>query len=132
LDNIPSELSKHEKNLPFKLSHIDKNARQREYKGMFVENVVSQCLRCSGHKNLFYIEYNDAGKIVMEIDFLIRKDKKVVPIEAKSEKSFAIKSLHSFKKKFSDKVGLQYVLYNGDIKREQEIIYLPVYMAAVM
>ena len=204
LDNIPSELSKHEKSSSFKLSHVNKNARYREYagplnwlseamivnvarnvtdpspaltlnmdderfkcylldtgllvnlsfgdgsymdnefykailtdrlhinEGMFVENVVSQCLRCGGHKNLFYIEYNDAGKPVMEIDFLIRKDRKVIPIEAKSGKSYAIKSLKNFKKKFSDKVGLQYVLYDGDIKREQGIVYLPLYMASVM
>ena len=204
LDNIPSELSKHEKSSSFKLSHVDKNARYREYagplnwlseamivnvsrnitdpspaltlnmdderfkcylldtgllinlsfgdgsyldnefykailtdklhinEGMFVENVVAQCLRVRGHKNLFYIEYNDAGKPVMELDFLIRENKKVVPIEAKSGKSFAIKSLKNFKKKFSDKVGAQYVLYDGDIKRDEEIVYLPIYMAAVM
>ncbi|MBQ9015706.1 MAG: hypothetical protein IJ109_06235 [Firmicutes bacterium] len=68
----------------------------------------------------------------MEIDFLIRKDRKVIPIEAKSGKTFAIKSLEKFKKKFTNKVGLQYVLHDGDIKREGEIIYLPYYMAAVL
>ncbi len=204
LDNIPSELSKHEKSSTFKLSHIDKNARYREYskpltwlteamivnvarnvtdpspaltlnmdderfkcylldtglllnlgfgdgaymdnefyrailtdklhinEGMFVENVVSQCLRSNGHRILFYIEYNEAGKPVMEIDFLIRKDKKVVPIEAKSGKTFAIKSLQNFKTKFTNRVGLQYVLYDGDIKRDGEIIYLPYYVASIL
>ena len=33
LDNIPSELSKHDKSSTFKLSHVDKNARYREYSG---------------------------------------------------------------------------------------------------
>ncbi len=204
LDNIPSELSKHEKNSSFKLSHVDKNARYREYKGplnwlseamivnvarnitdpspaltlnmdderfkcylldtgllinlsfgdgsyldnefykailtdklhinegMFVENVVAQCLRTNGHKLLFHIEYNENGKPVMEIDFLIRKDKKVIPIEAKSGKDYAIKSLQNFKTKFSKKVGLQYVLHDGDIKRNGEVIYLPYYMAGIL
>ncbi len=204
LDNIPSELSKHEKNSSFKLSHVDKNARYREYKGplnwlseamivnvarnitdpspaltlnmdderfkcylldtgllinlsfgdgsyldnefykailtdklhinegMFVENVVAQCLRTNGHKLLFHIEYNENGKPVMEIDFLIRKDKKVIPIEAKSGKDYAIKSLQNFKIKFSKKVGLQYVLHDGDIKRNGEVIYLPYYMAGIL
>ena len=203
LDNIPSELSKHEKS-GFTLSHVDKNARYREYsgplswlseamivniarnvtdpspaltlsmdserfkcylldtgllinlsfgdgtfmdnefykailtdrlhinEGMFVENIVAQCLRSNGHKILFYIEYNNKGKPVMEIDFLIRKDKKVIPIEVKSGRELAAKSLRNFKTKFSDKVGFQYVLYDGDVKREDEVIFLPYYMAAVL
>ena len=204
LDNIPSELSKHEKSSTFKLSHVDKNARYREYsgplnwleeamianvarrvsdpspaltlnmdderfkcylldtgllinlsfgdgsfmdnefykailtdrlhinEGMFLENVVSQCLRSNGHKLLFYVEYDERGKQIMEIDFLIRKDRKVVPIEAKSGEEKDIKSLTKFKSKFTNKVGLQYVLHDGDVKRESEIIYLPYYMASIL
>ena len=204
LENIPSELSKHEKRSSFQLSHVDKNARYREYsspltwlseamivnvarnitdpspaltlsmdderfkcylldtgllinlsfgdgtfmdnefykailtdrlhinEGMFVENAVAQSLRSNGHKILFYVEYNDKGKPVMEIDFLIRKAKKVVPVEVKSGREFAAKSLRNFKTKFSNKVGFQYVLYDGDIKRDEEIIYLPYYMAAIL
>ena len=207
LDNIPSELSKHESSSrmnTFKLSHVNKNARYREYKGplnwlseamivniarnvtdpspaltlnldderfkcyladtgllinlsfgdgsymdndlykailtdklhinegMFIENIISQCLRCNGHKILFYVEYNSAGKPVMEIDFLIRKERKVIPIEAKSGKNYSIKSLNKFKEKFSKKVGLQYVLHDGDLRREGDVIYLPYYMASVI
>ncbi|MBR1628161.1 MAG: ATP-binding protein [Lachnospiraceae bacterium] len=204
LDNIPSELSKHKKSSTFKLSHIDKNARYREYsgslnwlmeamivnvarnvtdpspaltltmdderfkcylldtgllinlsfgdgsymdnefykailtdklhinEGMFVENVVAQCLRSNGHKVLFYIEYNDRGKPLMEIDFLIRKERKVIPIEAKSGRSFAMKSLQNFKTKFTNRVGMQYMLYDGDVKRDGEVLYLPYYMASIL
>ncbi len=204
LDNIPSELSKHEKSNIFRLSHVDKNARYREYyrplnwldeamivnvarnvsdpspaltlsieeerfkcylldtgllinlsfgdgaymdndfykailtdklhinEGMFIENIIAQCLRSNGHKPLFYIEYNEQGKPIMEIDFLVRKDRKVIPIEAKSGKSFSKRSLEKFKNKFNNKVGLQYVLYEGDIARNGEIIYLPYYMAAIL
>lgn len=69
---------------------------------------------------------------MMEIDFLIRKDRKVIPIEAKSGKSFAIKSLQKFKAKFTNRVGLQYVLHDGDVKCDGEIIYLPYYMATIL
>lgn len=100
--------------------------------GMFVENVVAQCIRSNGHKVLFYIEYSENGKPLMEIDFLIRKDKKVIPIEAKSGEKFAAKSLVNFKKKFTDRVGVQYILYDGDIKRDGDIIYLPYYMASIL
>lgn len=68
----------------------------------------------------------------MEIDFLIRKDRKVIPIEAKSVKEYMVKSLEKFKKKFSNKIGLQYVLHEGDIKREGEVVYVPYYIASVL
>ena len=97
-----------------------------------MENVVAQCLRSNGHKLLFYVEYDAKGKPLMEIDFLMRKDRKLVPVEAKSGKSFAVKSLRNFKDKFTNRVGLQYVLHDGDIKREGEIVYLPYYMASVL
>lgn len=100
--------------------------------GMFVENVVAQCLRSNGHKAFFYIETSKRNTLEMEIDFLIRNDRKVTPIEVKSRSRFSIKSLEKFKTKFGNKVGLQYVLYNGDIKKEREIVYLPYFMAAVL
>ena len=70
--------------------------------------------------------------MVMEVDFLLRMDRKVVPVEAKSGKDYTIKSLLKFKEKFSDKVGKQIVLHEGDLKREGDIIYLPYYMASVL
>ncbi len=100
--------------------------------GMFVENVVAQCLRSNGHKIIFYIETNDRGALEMEIDFLIRNGKKVIPIEVKSSKEFSTKSLEKFKKKFNNKIGVQYIFCDGDIKREGETIYLPYFMASVV
>lgn len=207
LDNIPSELSKHDfisKTNEFHLSHINKNARLREYagpirwldeamilniarntsdpspalmlnlseqrfkcylmdtgllinlsfgdgeyldndfykailtdklhvnEGMFIENIIAQCLRTNGHKIVFYIEYNNHNQLSTEIDFLIRKDKKVIPIEAKSGRKYTTKSLVQFKKKFSNKIGMQYILHEGDIKREGEIVYFPYYIASIL
>lgn len=100
--------------------------------GMFVENVIAQCLRINGHKIVFYVEYDKNGNMLLEIDFLIRKDKKVIPIEAKSGEKYTIKSLEKFKKKFSNKIGLQYVLHEGDIKRENEVLYFPYYIASIL
>ena len=53
--------------------------------GMMVENVVAQCLKANGHRAYFYAERNpETRKTMMEIDFLIRQGKKLVPIEVKS------------------------------------------------
>ena len=207
LENIPSELSRHDSPNAintFTLTHIDKNARYREYsgalhwlteamivnvarnitdpspaltlsmdddrfkcylmdtgllinlsfgdgsymdndfyrailtdrlhinEGMFVENVIAQCLRTNGHKVIFHVEYDKQGKMVMEIDFLIRIDRKIVPIEAKSGKQYTTKFLLKFKEKFTNKVGMQYVLHEGDLRVEGEVVYLPYYMAAIL
>ena len=70
--------------------------------------------------------------MVMEIDFLIRIDRKIVPIEAKSGKQYTTKFLLKFKEKFTNKVGMQYVLHEGDLRVEGEVVYLPYYMAAIL
>ncbi|MCQ2913735.1 MAG: AAA family ATPase [Alphaproteobacteria bacterium] len=100
--------------------------------GMFIENIVAQSLKAAGHKIIFYVEYDNYNKLSMEIDFIIRKNRKIIPIEVKSSRPYKINSLLKFKQKFSNKVGNQIVLHDADIKRENEIIYLPYYMSCFL
>ena len=100
--------------------------------GMFVENVIAQCLRTNGHKVIFYVEYDKNNKMCLEIDFLIRINKKITPIEAKSGKEYTTKSLDKFKKKFTNKVGQCLILHEGDIKRVDNTVYLPYYIASIL
>ena len=103
---------------PLKNLHKDILRKFREY--MCVGGIPQAVVK--------YAETKDFEKV----DFLIRKDKKIIPIEAKSGKTYTLKSLIKFKTKFSNKVGLQYVLYDGDIRCEGETVYLPYYMAAII
>lgn len=100
--------------------------------GMFVENVIAQSLRANGHRPFFYVEYDRQGAMQMEIDFLIRSGRKISPIEAKAKRRYTTKSLTAFKKKFSDKVDQGFVLHEGDLKRDGDILYLPYYMAGLL
>ena len=101
--------------------------------GMLLENAVAQSLRSNGHHAFFYVEKRqDARKTIMEIDFLIRQHKKIIPIEVKSGASKSIVSLKRFKEKFGKRVGTPIVLHHGELKREAEVVYLPYYMASVM
>ncbi len=101
--------------------------------GMIVENITAQALRSKGDIIYYYKKIDkEKKKTIMEIDFLIRRNNKVIPIEVKSSSSDSIVSLKKFKSTFSCKIGLQYVLHDGDIKREDEIIYLPYYMASFL
>lgn len=90
--------------------------------GMLVENVVAQCLKANGHRAYFYAERNpETRKTTMEIDFLIRQGKKIVPIKVKSSGSSSIKSLVRFKEKFGKRIGEAIVLHHGEIKRQDDV-----------
>ena len=101
--------------------------------GMLVENMVAQSLRANGHAAFFYKETNkESRKVTMEIDFLIRRGRKVVPVEVKSGGNKSVKSLIKIKEKFGKRIGDGIVLHHGEIKREDDVICLPYYMAPLL
>ncbi|MGN0152854.1 MAG: ATP-binding protein [Lachnospiraceae bacterium] len=97
--------------------------------GMFLENIVAQMLVSRGYK-LFFYSKNDRVNADnrMEIDFLIRQDKKISPVEVKSGKYQTHTSLDKCKRKFGKKIGTRYIIYTKDLRVEDDIVYLPVYM----
>lgn len=98
--------------------------------GMIIENIVAQTLKANGHNIYYYKKTDKKTKMtIIEIDFLIRQSNKVCPIEVKSTNNYTISSLMKFKNMYTKKIGRSYVLHNGDIKVEDNIIYLPYYMA---
>lgn len=98
--------------------------------GMLMENVVAQELLANGHKMFFYSRTDaKTRKNNIEIDFLIRREKKICPIEVKSGSYKAHSSLDKFKNKFKSKLGKSYILYTKDVMIKDDIIHLPLYMA---
>ena len=107
--------------------------------GMLVENMIAQMLRARGHKLFFYATPQDAPKDErMEIDFLIAKDKittrhNISPIEVKSGRHpFSIRSLEKFQQRYKEQLHTAYVLSDKDVCVEQNITYLPIYMAVCL
>lgn len=103
--------------------------------GMILENAVAQMLTVSGHKLYFYANAarGDASSR-MEIDFLIAKSRissrhNISAIEVKSSKNYTLSSLRKFMEKYSRQLHIPYVLHTGDLKEENGITFLPVYMA---
>lgn len=102
--------------------------------GMLMENIVAQMLAASGHKLYFYSKNsreNAADR--MEIDFLIAKSKvtsrhNISPIEVKSGERYTLSSLNKFCAKYAEQTSVPYVLHTKDLKEEDGIIYLPLYM----
>lgn len=106
--------------------------------GMLVENAVAQMLRTAGHE-LFY--YSDPGREDglgrMEIDFLldsatIGRRHNICPVEVKSSKQYATLSLQKFRKKYGKFLAESYVLHPRDVKVEDGVVYLPLYMASLL
>lgn len=65
----------------------------------------------------------------MEIDFLISQNKKICPIEVKSSDYKRHSSIDKLIKKYQKKIGQPYIVYTKDLKVENGINYIPVYMA---
>ncbi len=96
--------------------------------GYVYENVIAQMLRATG-KQLFYHTMPIAnGKKYYEIDFLFADRHKISPVEVKSSGYKTHASLDAFCEKYSDRVQNKYIVYTKDLKREQGIDYIPVYM----
>ena len=93
--------------------------------GAVYENAVAQELRAHGF-DLYYFNSKKQG----ELDFVIKCDDRVLPIEVKSGKNYerhnALKNVLA-----SGEYGIQkaYVLCNGNVRTRGKAIYLPVYMA---
>lgn len=97
--------------------------------GMIMENIVAQELRAAGHKLYFYSRSNTNDRSNhMEIDFLIRKKRKICPIEVKSGTYRSHSSLDKFRTKFGGKLGQAYILYTRDIMVKENVLHLPIYM----
>lgn len=106
--------------------------------GMLVENIVAQMLRAAGHKLYFFSKYSaKEADERMEIDFLITKPTitsrhNISPIEVKSGSHYTITSLKKCIKKYDKQLATPYVLHDKDLKIEDGITYLPLYMTPLL
>ncbi len=109
--------------------------------GYVYENVVAQMMRSAGNE-LFY--YTFKGKVAdgdgketevernYEVDFLLLDKDKVCPIEIKSSGYKSHKSLDMFLQKYASRTGGRYLIYTKDLRKEQDIFCLPVYMTGLL
>ena len=106
--------------------------------GMIMENIVSQMLVASNHKLFFYSNSSrDNVQDRMEIDFLIAKKSitnrhNISPIEVKSGKNYTFNSLNKFITKYKNQLDTPYIIHTSDLKIENDIVYLPIYMLILL
>ena len=88
-----------------------------------------------GIELFFYARYDKKNaENRMEIDFLlpdaqITRRKHVSAVEVKSENDYTTSSLDKFRRKFGQSISAAYVVHPGDIRQQDGILYMPVYMA---
>lgn len=100
--------------------------------GMFMENMVAQAFRSQGRRLFFYSRSGSETKDRIEIDFLIRREGKVCPVEVKSSSFARHASLDKYLRRFGERAGQPYILYQNDLMVRDGIIHLPLYMAMLL
>ena len=106
--------------------------------GMVIENIVAQMLRASGHRLFFFSKYDKSNaENRMKIDFLVTKSRittkhNISPIEVKSTQRYTLTSMKKCLAKYSSYIATPYVVHTADLKKEDGITYLPLYMTPLL
>ncbi len=96
--------------------------------GYLYENIVAQCLAANGNELFYHTIMNKNSKHNYEIDFILARKNKIIPIEVKSSGYKTHKSLDVFTEKYSRRILKRYLIYTKDMSKDQDIFCVPVYM----
>lgn len=96
--------------------------------GYVYENVVAQMLVAEGNELFYHTFPSETSHHNHEIDFLLSRESKICPIEVKSSNYKRHASFDEFCKRFSARILHKYLIYTKDLRKEQDVMYLPTYM----
>ena len=97
--------------------------------GMVYENVVAQELTANGYGLFYHTWPKEKSNHNYEIDFILPDGKKICPIEVKASRYKTHASLDAFGEKFSSRIGRRYLVYTKDMRKDEEVMCVPTYMA---
>jgi hypothetical protein len=101
---------------------------------LIVIDEIQESAAALGCKLFFYSNPSRENKDDrMEIDFLISKKTitsrhNISPIEVKSSTGFTTTSLEKCIKKYSAHLAQAYIVHTGDVKKDGDYLYIPLYM----
>lgn len=99
---------------------LEGNKLFEEFKGSFTENYVANVLNYLLNESPNYYTFNRN-----EIDFVIQKNNKVIPIEVKSDKSTNHNSLTKYNNMNDNEISFRFSLNN--LNKDGKIINIPLY-----
>lgn len=97
-----------------------------EFKGVLTENYVLQSLTRQFGNNIFYWTSGNQA----EIEFMIERNSRIIPIEVKSSVSVKSKSLSEYRKKNQPELTIRFSLNN--VEKNDDLMNLPLYLADYM
>jgi predicted AAA+ superfamily ATPase len=90
-------------------------------------------IKAAGHELFFYSRSDKNNRTNnMEIDFLIKRGRKISPVEVKSSAYRKHSSLDKFMDKFDSRLGEKFILYGKDYMEKDGVIHYPLYMAGLL
>lgn len=105
------------------LEGILKNQLADRYRGALAENYVAQTLHANGYELYYWTSDSPAA----ELDFVIQKEGKIVPIEVKSGEHVSAKSLRHFQKLYEPECA--YRLSEKNFGMDGNLRAVPLYAA---
>lgn len=96
--------------------------------GYVFENMVAQMLVATGQKLYYHTWAIENSTRNYEVDFLLTRESKICPIEVKSAQSREHKSIDAFQNKYSSRILRRYLLHTKDVRKEQDLICLPIFL----
>lgn len=98
--------------------------------GYLYENVVAQMLTASGNKLFYHTWPTESEKHNYEIDFLLSRGTKIMPVEVKSSSYKTHASMDAFCAKYPSRItNERNLIYTKDYAKEGAMRYLPAYLA---
>lgn len=97
------------------------------YQGALAEQFVGQEILAAGQGDLFYWS-RDAKSSTAEVDYLVTKKGKIIPVEVKSSASGRLRSLHMILNNYKN-IPEGYVFSSAKFAKlpEQNLIFTPIY-----
>lgn len=95
-----------------------------EFKGALTENYILESL-----ENQFETKARYWTDNIYEIDFLIQHENQVIPIEVKAGINLKSRSLKKFTEKYKDEVKLKIRFSLDNLKLDDDILNIPIFMA---
>ena len=96
--------------------------------GYLYENVAAQIIASTNRTPYYHTWKKEASTHYYEIDFLLQKGSKIIPVEVKSSATKNHDSIDAFSTKYSSRIGRPLLISQKDVGNEGQLMFKPVYM----
>ncbi len=100
--------------------------------GYLFENAVAQMLAAKNRELYYHTWKKENSTHSYEIDFLVTRKNKVIPIEVKSSSVKKHESMDEFVRKYSKCVGERYLVSQKDVSSDGMLKLRPIYMVPIL